>query len=288
MQEVALTAPDDVASQRQLGIAYQKLGTILGNPNAPNLGDFAGALNQMNESAAIFRRAVAAHPDNASLRRNLAVVQSNTSDVLLALKRPDEALARLKDSLAGFEALATADPRNAAATNDVAIGIFKIGALLESIGRRREALPEFERALALHLTLRAADPDNEAVAAQLASDYNGLATTQAKLGMREVSLRNHGNAIDMSRRLSAGNPSDIELRVALALALTGRGEAYAIFGGRHGPHAVDDLRSAERDYDEAVRMLDALKEQGAIEGTDLQSLEEARTERARIREQIAR
>jgi eukaryotic-like serine/threonine-protein kinase len=288
MQEVALTAPDDVANQRQLGIAFQKLGTILGNPNAPNLGDFAGALDQMNESAAIFRRAVAAHPDNASLRRNLAVVQSNTSDVLLALERPDEALARLKESLAGFEALAAADPRNAAATNDVAIGIFKVGALLESIGRRREALPEFERALALHLGLRAADPDNEAVAAQLASDYNGLATTQAKLGMREVSLRNHGHAIDMSRRLSAGNPSDIELRVALALALTGRGEAYAIFGRRQGPHALDDLRSAERDYDEAVRVLDALKEQGAIEGTDLQSLEEARTELARIREQIAR
>ena len=48
-----------------------------------------------------------------------------------------------------------------------------------------------------------------------------------------------------------------------------------------------NLRSAERDYDEAVRMLDALKEQGAIEGTDLQSLEQARTELARIREQIA-
>ena len=110
MQEVAATAPDDPANQRQLGIAFQKLGTILGNPNAPNLGDFAGALNQMNQSAAIFRRAVAAHPDNASLRRNLAVVQSNTSDVLLALKRPDEALAQLKESLAGFEALATADP----------------------------------------------------------------------------------------------------------------------------------------------------------------------------------
>ena len=287
MQEVAATAPDDPANQRQLGIAFQKLGTILGNPNAPNLGDFAGALNQMNQSAAIFRRAVAAHPDNASLRRNLAVVQSNTSDVLLALKRPDEALEQLKESLAGFEALATADPRNAAARNDVAIGIFKVGALLESLGRRREALPQFERALTLHLGLRAADPDNEALAAQLASDYNGLATTQAKLGIRESSLANHEHAIDMSRRLSAENPSDIELRVALALALTGRGEAYVIFGRRNGPRAFDDLRSAERDYDEAVRLLEALKQQGAIEGSDLQSLEDARTELARVRQQIA-
>ena len=83
----------------------------------------------------------------------------------------------------------------------------------------------------------------------------------------------------MSRRLSAENPSDIELRVALALALTGRGEAYALFGRRKGPRALDDLRSAERDYDEAVRLLEALKQQGAIEGSDFKSLED--TDRAR-------
>jgi non-specific serine/threonine protein kinase/serine/threonine-protein kinase len=288
MQEVAAAAPADPANQRQLGIAFQKLGTILGNPNAPNLGDFTGALDQMNQSAAIFRRAVAAQPNNASLRRNLAVVQSNTSDVLLALKRHDEALVQVKESLAGFEALATADPRNAAAANDLAIAIFKVGALLESVGRRREALPQFERALRLHLGLRAADPDNEALAAQLASDYNGLATAQAKLGMREPSLANHRHAVDISRRLSGENPGDIELRVALALALAGRGEAYAVFGRRQGGRALDDLRAAERDYDEAVRLLESLKEQGAIEGTDLQSLDAARTELTKIRQQLAR
>ena len=149
-------------------------------------------------------------------------------------ERPDEALVQVKDSLAGFEALAAADPRNAAATERCRHRDLQGRALLESIGRRREALSEFERALGLHLGLRADDPDNDAIAAQLASDYNGLATTQAKLGMRDLSLANHGHAIDMSRRLSEENPSDIELRVALALALTGRGEAYASFGRAAG------------------------------------------------------
>ena len=40
---VAAAAPDDVANIRQLGVAYQKLGNTLGNPNAPNIGDHAGA-----------------------------------------------------------------------------------------------------------------------------------------------------------------------------------------------------------------------------------------------------
>ena len=44
MESVIAAAPDDVANIRQLGVAYQKLGNTLGNPNAPNIGDHAGAL----------------------------------------------------------------------------------------------------------------------------------------------------------------------------------------------------------------------------------------------------
>ena len=43
MEAVMAEAPDDVANIRQLGVAYQKLGNTLGNPNAPNIGDHAGA-----------------------------------------------------------------------------------------------------------------------------------------------------------------------------------------------------------------------------------------------------
>ena len=39
METVAAIAPDDVATIRQLGVAYSKLGNQLGNPNYPNVGD---------------------------------------------------------------------------------------------------------------------------------------------------------------------------------------------------------------------------------------------------------
>ena len=288
MQALAAEQPDDPANVRQLGIAYQKLGNALGNPNAPNVGDFAGALEQFTQSAAVFGRGVAAHPENAMLRRNLAVVHSNTSDVLLALKRPDEALARLREALAGFEALAAADATNVAARNDVAIGRFKMGALLDSMGRWREAVPEIERALALHEGLAAADPNNEAVAAEIATDHNGLATVLAKLGDRPTSLKHHVQAVEMSRRLSTANPADVELRVALALALSGRGEAYATFAREHRSQARPaDLLAAERDYQESVDVLSALQREGAIEGTDLTSLEDARRQLAKVRQELA-
>ena len=51
MESVAAAAPNDVANIRQLGVAYQKLGNTLGNPNAPNVGDTAGALAALDQSA---------------------------------------------------------------------------------------------------------------------------------------------------------------------------------------------------------------------------------------------
>ena len=58
-------------------------------------------------------------------RRNLAVAESNAADILFAMKRGDEALARERRSLAVYEAQAAADPTNAAAQNDLAIGVFE-------------------------------------------------------------------------------------------------------------------------------------------------------------------
>jgi tetratricopeptide (TPR) repeat protein len=121
MEALSAASPDDPANQRQLGVAYQKLGNTLGNPNAPNVGDFQGGLEQLEKAAVVMRRAIAAHPDNTLFRRILAVVDSNTADVLVALKRPQEALSRMHKAIDGFNALAVADPTNAAAQNDVAI-----------------------------------------------------------------------------------------------------------------------------------------------------------------------
>ena len=80
-------APDDPANLRQLGVAHYKLGSVLGQPEHPNVGDHAGALTEMQQSVAVFERASALYPDNAMFRRNLAVARSNVADILMALGR---------------------------------------------------------------------------------------------------------------------------------------------------------------------------------------------------------
>ena len=66
METVAAIAPDDVATIRQLGVAHSKLGNQLGDPDYPNVGDPAGALEQLERSAAMFEKALLHIPPTPS------------------------------------------------------------------------------------------------------------------------------------------------------------------------------------------------------------------------------
>jgi eukaryotic-like serine/threonine-protein kinase len=288
MESVYAAAPDDVANIRQLGVAYQKLGNTLGNPNAPNLGDHAGGLAALERSSEIFRTASAKYPSNAMLRRNHAVAESNAADILFAMKRVDEALARERRSLAVYEAQATGDPTNAAAQNDLAIGYSKMAQLLDSVKKTAEGLTEQQRATAIHRRLVAADPHSSDMKQELASDHNREATLQAKLGMREASLANHTRAVDISRELAEANPSDYEQRFALGIAHAGRGDAYLEFASsRHSPSRIADLAAAERDYTAALDIYDKLKQAGTFAASDQEYVDKAQEQLGKVRAERA-
>ncbi len=285
MERLAAAGPDDQNNMRQLGIAYFKLGNQLGNPNYPNVGDTAGALEQLRRSADVFRKATERYPSNAAIRRNLAIAESAVSDVLLALGRRDEALATQQEALATFETLSAADPANVTGRNDIAISESKIGEILDGSGRWLEAVKSYERALSIHQALAASDPGNDAMTLEVASDQNRMATTQARLGAREASLANHTRAVTATRALREANAGNVELTVALALGLGGRADALLMFARKQPPPPTraEDLAAAERDYTESVALLTALERSGTIQGTDLTTLENHRKELARIR-----
>ena len=221
-------------------------------------------------------------------QKNLAVINSNAADILLGLKRNDEALARQQRALDAFEALAAADPSNVVARNDLAISVYKIAEMQDLRGEFGEAVRQYQRALAIHQGLMASDAGNDAYKLEVASDYSSLAVTQAKLGEREASITNHSRALNMTRELSQNNPSNAELRVTVALALTGRADAYALLGRKGLPTLRrDDLIAAERDYAEAAALMGTLQEEGAIEGTDRQTFERIRADLDRVRRELA-
>ena len=59
-------------------------------------------------------------------------------------------------------------------------------------------------------------------------------------------------------------------------------------GGAHLPTLRrDDLTAAERDYAEAAAIMGKLQEEGAIEGTDRQTLERIRADLDRVRRELS-
>ena len=135
-----------------------------------------------------------------------------------------------------------------------------MGEMLDARGRTREALAEYEKAMAIHQSLSSADPTNSRARLELATDLAAMGTVQAKLGMRAASLANHTRTVEMCRALSAENEDNVEWRVAIALALVGRADASGLLA-KSAPPAVraDDLASAERDYVEAIGILEKLQ-----------------------------
>ena len=272
MQGLAETAPDDPANLRQLGVAFHKVGNVLGNPNYPNIGDHAGALVEMRKSIAVFERAAARYPDNAMFHRNLAVARSNAADILTALGQRDEAMREERLALETYEAQVRQDPSNAAAKNDLAIGYYKAAEMLDAEGRTREALTSLDRAATLQDQLAAADPESTRARAETATNHGMRGRLLAKLGQRAGALSSLQHAVEISRELSAGNPDNVEMRVTIALALIERADGALVLS-RLASAQPADRAMAMRDYTEAVAILQTLKDQGAIEGTDVDTLD---------------
>ena len=279
MERLAAAAPDDQNNVRQLGIAYFKLGNQLGNPNYPNVGDTAGALEQLRRAADVFRKATARYPSNAAIRRNLAIADSAVSDVLQAVNRRDEALATQREALATFEALAAADPTNATARNDIAISESKIGEILDGLGRWSEAIRSQERALSVHQCARRVG------SGQRHHDARGRQRSQPARHDAGQTRRSRGVARQPHPRgqRHARTPGGqrrqrgADRRAGAGSGRTRRRAAAVRAEAAVPPTRADDLAAAERDYTESVALLAALQESGSIQGTDLTTLENHRT-----------
>lgn len=203
--------------------------------------------------------------------------------MLLKLRGQGAALVRQREALAAFEALAAADPANVAARNDVAISAYKVAELTDAGGNAAGAVPLYQRALDIHSTPGGCRCNNQDLQYQLATGYSSLAGLQGRLSRREPALRHHGRAVEISRTLRTRDTAIAELRVALALALLERARSYVRFAGRASDvSGRGDRDRARLDYAEALDLLTALERDGALQGTDVETLGAVRTELARL------
>ena len=123
-------APLDPDLLRELAMAYQRAGDLLGNPTNANLGDMAGARaaysKAITAAEALFRES----PQLASSAWTLALVYEKAADVEAPTGMVREALRHQRASLALFKQVAATDTTQLRYLRAVGISSMKLGDLL--------------------------------------------------------------------------------------------------------------------------------------------------------------
>lgn len=242
-----------------LASAYLKVGDVLGRPNAPNLGDTAGALASYQKAVDL---AAGAQAPEA-----LADAWEALGNLQNRLGRRDESLELHRRAWRVREAALAAAPAAPERRRAVAGSLFAIGDALISGGHVhwshrlahfREAEPIYLRALALYQALQGeAPPAEEQPARDVAKTHYRLGNVYHVLGMSEgndparfrVGLDHHKRSVAICERLAAAHPASGQLRRNLADGLTMKAELQCMAG---------EPREALADCQRALPILEAL------------------------------
>ena len=121
---LATERPNDITYQRDLSVAYNRVGDVL-----KAQGKLDEALKAYRDGLAIAERLAAADRSNTQWQRDLSISYNKVGDVLVDQGKLDEALKVYRDGLAIRERLAAADRSNTQWQRDFQISIGRIGGL---------------------------------------------------------------------------------------------------------------------------------------------------------------
>ncbi len=241
LDSLAQEAGDDPGLQRELLVAYNRVGDVQGNPANANLGDLAGAIESYKRSLVIAERLAQAAPDDTRAQRDLAIGYGKIGEAQAGMADPAGALESFQRALAILDRLLKADPRSAQTRQDVARMLHWVGDVQgnpnsPNVGDSTAAHASVRRALTI-LEGLAADSPNDAGIQRL------LATSHSKVGeVLEASdpaaaLDSFQRALAIDQRLAGSDPSNAELQRDQAVDHTKIGELRLAQGDRSGASA---------------------------------------------------
>jgi len=112
LDSLSQEAAGDVALQREIAAAYERLGDVQGRALEANEGDAAGAAHSYRSALQLRRLIISVEPRNADVRRELVVNLGKLSDLMWSLGQAAEALGYSAETVANSESLAAAEPAN--------------------------------------------------------------------------------------------------------------------------------------------------------------------------------
>ena len=248
LDNLAREGEGDVELQRELAVAYQRLGDIIGGPGGSNLGDWKGALARYQTAFDIRERLAADGMGDTAEVEGRSEIRVKLSRVYTASGDLERAEASAQDAAAVIESHVT-DATGGSLAGVLATAYQQRAFVQTMRGRNSDALGTLERAMTHGQRSVTARPGDE-------REITRLARIQADFAQQLLSANRAPEAIPMlasARRnlesLVASDPLNARYRQTLLFVQSAQGQAL---------YAAKDMPGAVAAFADAVATADAL------------------------------
>src|SRR5262245_40256803 len=203
LDSLAQEAADDPALQLELAQAYEKVGSLQGNPNNQNRGDSAAALVSYKKALSIYNRLLANDPSNQRLLGALSYLNLSLGQLYSDTGKFAETEQCFYETIRLVEKLTAArtevDPYLAATTHN------RLGELARRKGDLQAALEHQRRGFAFISDWAARHPKADARGLWIMG-YQRLGGALLRKGDLEEALEAHQQALRISQEQVASSP----------------------------------------------------------------------------------
>lgn len=181
LDQLAATEHDESNVLLDLGVAYQKIGDVQGNPTNNNLGRPSDAMVSYQKGFNAINEVLKSDPDNTRGRELLAIIYEKTADIHGEFGNLNEAHDSIMHSVNIYKSLAEEFPENDYRQLTYSISLIKLGDVtgnpnFSNLGDRDEAISIYKSAENVLLPLFTENPDNAVYLKNMGIIYERLGT----------------------------------------------------------------------------------------------------------------
>jgi len=240
LDSLAKESGNDPSLQRELAVAYEKIGRVQGNTAHGSLGDSTSALISYNKAMAIRRALASSNSATEADRLSLARSFSMVGRFYLALAKPQEALALTQQSVEISEAEAQKASQKDKALAQLQDAYDALGDVLSSngdssgLGLLAEAAEVHRKAVDLGKERTKLYPENNDYQLGLAVALVKVGNDQQKMGKPREALATYYQARDILEKLATAAPGNATFRRYVAGSYSAIGDAQGESGNFKG------------------------------------------------------
>jgi len=241
LDSLAKESRGDRSLQSELADAYERVGSVQGEPYTASLGDTAGALQSFLKAQAIRRALVTRGTGKDQIKyaynlRLVAALQMQSSNAVAAVSSAEQAVSIAKP-------VVEKDPKNWEALTELgadyeALGFLLDEALIAASDRKTSPEENYSKALKIDEELVANSKDPQSLR-NLAVDEYHIGRSLRDTGYRAQAVTTFENALPVFERL-ADNPNKTQAQWDLATIVNNLGDTFQMNGD--AAHALANYR----------------------------------------------